>query len=137
MIFILLFGGEVKNGREQSITFLDSLWTSVTSAILASTVLAVVASQGNPSNNSWVLSQLALSWLRAPVRAGAVPPHMAQDLSVCKQAEGNLLTLPWPHIQTNTQTNLPSPGQPNQSNHRAHSAKSRGGTSRQPPRGSG
>lgn len=89
--FALWRRSEEWSGAEYYI--LDSLWTSVTSAILASTVLAVVASQGNPSNDSWVLSQLALSWLRVPVRAGAVPPHMAQDLSVCKQAEGNLLTL--------------------------------------------
>ena len=43
---------------------------------------------------NWVLSQfLAFNWLRVLIRAGEVPMHMAQDLSVCKQAEGNLLTL--------------------------------------------
>lgn len=42
---------------------------------------------------SWVLSELLFTWLRVHTRGGAVPLHVAQDLSVCKQAEGNLLTL--------------------------------------------
>lgn len=43
---------------------------------------------------SWILSQLVLNWVRVPTRAGVVTLHMAQDLLVCEQAEGNLLTLP-------------------------------------------
>lgn len=70
------------------------LQTLVTSVILASVILAVVAFYGFPPVEICILRQLVLNWLRVATRAGAVPLHVAQDLSVCKQAECNLLTLP-------------------------------------------